>query len=134
MTGRWAESFSRSAWVAEKRTSSPARANRPASMATMTGRSKTWLFGAILTMGWRCDGMALPHQVQERTRLVLLHHKTLRRVFLGIGVAQHGHRDRVATSATIRCRRMVAIEFGMWRSGRNGGASGSVTVGNGKFR
>jgi hypothetical protein len=29
---------------------------------------------------------------------------------------------------------MVAIEFGMWRSGRNGGSSGSVTVGNGKFR
>ena len=24
---------------------------------------------------------------------------------------------------------MVAIEFGMWRSGRIGGASGSVTVG-----
>jgi hypothetical protein len=25
------------------------------------------------------------------------------------------------------------IEFGTWRSVRNGGASGSVTVGNGKF-
>src|ERR1700686_4389678 len=70
MTGRCAESFSRSAWVAEKRTSSPACANRPASMATMTGRSKTWLFGAILTMGWSCDGIALPHRLQERTRLV----------------------------------------------------------------
>ena len=30
--------------------------------------------------------------------------------------------------------RMVAIEFGIWRSGRKGGASGSMTVGNGKFR
>src|SRR5665647_1723619 len=29
---------------------------------------------------------------------------------------------------------MVAIEFGMWRSGRSGGSSGSVTVGYGKFR
>jgi hypothetical protein len=33
----------------------------------------------------------------------------------------------------IRLRRMVAIEFGMWRSVRNGGAAGSVTGGNGKF-
>jgi hypothetical protein len=29
---------------------------------------------------------------------------------------------------------MVAIEFGMCRSGRNGGSPGSVTVGYGKFR
>ena len=28
---------------------------------------------------------------------------------------------------------MVAIEFGMWRSVRSGGAAGSVTGGNGKF-
>ena len=40
----------------------------------------------------------------------------------------------VLTSAAIRCRRIVATEFGMWRSGRNGGASGSITVGNGKLR
>ena len=40
----------------------------------------------------------------------------------------------VLTSATIRRRRMVAIEFGMWRSGRKGGASGSVTVGYGRLR
>jgi hypothetical protein len=30
-------------------------------------------------------------------------------------------------------RRMVAIEFGMWRSLRSGGAAGSATGGNGKF-
>jgi hypothetical protein len=35
--------------------------------------------------------------------------------------------------AMIRVRRMVAIEFGMWRSVRSGGAAGSVTGGNGKF-
>jgi len=28
----------------------------------------------------------------------------------------------------------VAIESGMWRSGRIGGAAGSATVGNGRFR
>jgi hypothetical protein len=33
----------------------------------------------------------------------------------------------------IRRRRMVAIEFGVWRSVRNGGAAGLVTGGNGKF-
>src|SRR6202171_3894170 len=31
-------------------------------------------------------------------------------------------------------RRMVAIEFGMWRSGRKGGTSGSITVGYGRLR
>src|SRR5712691_10265500 len=66
--------------------------------------------------------------------LVLLHHKIPRRVFQSIAAAQHGHRGKVATSATMRYRRMVETEFGMWRSGRKGGASGSVTVGNGKLR
>ena len=65
--------------------------------------------------------------------LVLLHHKFLRRECRGIGAEQHGHRGRVPTRAAIRRRRMVAIEFGMWRSVRSGGAAGSVTVGNGKF-
>jgi hypothetical protein len=68
------------------------------------------------------------------TALILLHHKFLRRVCLTIGAAQHGHRGKLPTSATIRRRRMVAIEFGIWRSGRNGGSSGSVTIGNGKLR
>ena len=40
----------------------------------------------------------------------------------------------VLASATVRRRRRVAIESGMWRSGRIGGASGSVTFGNGRFR
>jgi hypothetical protein len=46
---------------------------------------------------------------------------------------QHGHRDRRWAGATVRRRRMVAIEFGTWRSGRSGGAAGSVTGGNAKF-
>jgi hypothetical protein len=36
--------------------------------------------------------------------------------------------------ASISRWRMVAIEFGTCRSGRNGGSSGSVTVGYGKLR
>jgi hypothetical protein len=72
-------------------------------------------------------------KTRQNKRLVLLHHKFLRTDFLAIEAAQHGHRDMVLTSATINRRRMVATEFGTWRSGRNGGASGSVTVGNGKF-
>jgi hypothetical protein len=63
----------------------------------------------------------------------------LRQIFcdaerLGIEAAQHGHRESVLASATINRRRMVATEFGMWRSGRNGGSSWSVTIGYGRFR
>src|SRR6202142_4626140 len=65
--------------------------------------------------------------------LVLLRHKFLRCCCLTIGAAQHGHRASVLTRAAISSRRIVAIEFGMCRSGRSGGASGSVTVGNRKF-
>src|SRR5713226_300609 len=66
--------------------------------------------------------------------LVLLHHKR-RLMFIGLrGALQHGHRKRLLARATVRRRRMVAIELGMCRSGRIGGASGSVTVGNGKRR
>jgi hypothetical protein len=36
--------------------------------------------------------------------------------------------------ASISRWRMVAIEFGTYRSGRNGGSPGSVTVGYGKLR
>src|SRR6266480_7800910 len=66
-------------------------------------------------------------------RLILLCHKFFCRDRLPIGAAQHGHRDRVVASARINLLRIVAIEFGTWRSVRSGGASGSVTVGNGKF-
>src|SRR5207245_9243583 len=64
--------------------------------------------------------------------LVLLRHKRLSSVLRG--ALQHGHRTRLLARATVRRRRMVAIEFEMCRSGRIGGASGSVTVGNGKRR
>ena len=61
--------------------------------------------------------------------LVLLHQKFFRRGCLVIGAEQHGHRGSVVTSAAIKRRRIVAIEFGMWRSGRSGGTAGSITFG-----
>jgi hypothetical protein len=61
--------------------------------------------------------------------LILLHHKFFRRACLATGAAQHGHLGSLTTMAAISVRRIVAIEFGMCRSGRSGGAAGSVTVG-----
>ena len=60
--------------------------------------------------------------------LVLLQHK-FRRLCLEALLPQQGHRGRVLMSALIRRMRMVAIELAMWRSGRNGGSPGSITVG-----
>ena len=50
------------------------------------------------------------------------------------GARQHGHRPSALTRATLMRLRMVAIELGMWRSGRIGSASGSVTTGKRRFR
>jgi hypothetical protein len=55
--------------------------------------------------------------------LVLLCHK-FRYLFRA---AQHGQRESVVARAATNLRRIVAIEFGTWRSGRNGGSSGLVT-------
>src|SRR6266853_882809 len=65
--------------------------------------------------------------------LVLLRYKLLRARFRAVP-PQHGHRGNRLTIAAMSLRRMVAIEFGMCRSGRKGGSSGSVTVGYGKLR
>ena len=65
--------------------------------------------------------------------LVLLRHKFARWSFM-TGLAQHGHRGIFRSSATVSLRRMVGIELGKCRSGRMGGASGTVTVGNGRLR
>jgi hypothetical protein len=71
------------------------------------------------------------HSVEEilQDLLILLHQKFFRRRCLVIGAEQHGHRGSVLTSAAIKRRRIVAIEFGMWRSGRSGGTAGSITFG-----
>ena len=47
-----------------------------------------------------------------------------------IGATQQEQRDSIATRAALNLRRMVVIEFGTYRSGRNGGAARAVSFGN----
>ena len=65
---------------------------------------------------------------RRKRAFVLLHHKfcLLCREAL---LPQQGHRGRFLMRALIKRMRMVAIEFGMWRSGRKGGSPGSIAVG-----
>ena len=60
---------------------------------------------------------------KSQTPLVLLCHK----FWCPFRAAQHGQRESVVARAATNLRRIVAIEFGTWRSGRNGGSSGLVT-------
>jgi len=62
--------------------------------------------------------------------LVLLRHRIGGAWVVLRGALQHGHRARVVARATIRCRRIVAIELATCRSGRTGGASGWTILGN----
>src|SRR6266851_1549198 len=71
--------------------------------------------------------------IETEKALVLLCHKFIR-TGRAVEARQHGHRGKRLTRASMMRRRTVAIEFGTWRSGRNGGSSGSVTVGYGKLR
>src|SRR5215208_7191374 len=48
---------------------------------------------------------------------------------LRMRVVQHGHRSRLRARATVSLLRTDAIEFGTCRSGRIGGAAGSITCG-----
>ena len=48
---------------------------------------------------------------------------------IAAGAPQQGQRGRIFMSAWIKRTRMVAIELGIWRSGREGGSSGSITFG-----
>jgi hypothetical protein len=61
-------------------------------------------------------------------RLIVLRHNFCR-LYVAALLPQQGHRGRVLMSALINRMRMVAIEFAMWRSGRKGGSSGSITFG-----
>ena len=61
--------------------------------------------------------------IEQIGRLVLLCHK----FWCPFRAAQHGQRESVVARAATNLRRIVAIEFGTWRSGRNGGSSGLVT-------
>jgi hypothetical protein len=78
-------------------------------------------------------GRALAGQAGDQ--LILLRQKFWRVcIVIAFGALQHGQRGRVRAIAIISRMRMVAIEFGMCRSGRKGGASGSVTAGYDKLR
>src|SRR5690348_8939628 len=63
-------------------------------------------------------------------RLILLRHRIGVAWVVMRGALQHGHRARVVARATIRCRRIVAIELATCRSGRTGGISGWTILGN----
>jgi hypothetical protein len=62
--------------------------------------------------------------------LVLLRHKFRRLLCLEIALMQQGHRDSVDARAALNFRRTVEIEFGTWRSGRNGGTPRAISFGN----
>ena len=61
-------------------------------------------------------------------RLALLRHN-LCGLCRGLGAPQVGQRGRLCTTALVKRKRMVAIEFGTWRSGRKGGSSGLIILG-----
>ena len=75
----------------------------------------------------------MPASTLGQRLLVLLRHRFVRER-RAVEAPQHGQRGRRLMIAAISLRRMVAIEFGMCRSGRKGGSSGSVTVGYDKLR
>jgi hypothetical protein len=58
------------------------------------------------------DMMGPPDYSWTHHVLVLLRQK-FERLYFVIGVQQQGHRGKLATTASINRRRMVAIEFGM---------------------
>src|SRR5919107_1217306 len=81
--------------------------------------------------------MPCPHKTAGKyifVSLLLLRHRIGVAWVVLRGALQHGHRARVAARATIRCRRIVAIELATWRSGRTGGASGWTILGNRRRR
>ena len=65
--------------------------------------------------------------------LILLRHNFHRADLPVTDCVQQGQRDRVIVSPTIKRLRMVWMESATCRSGRKGGAAGSITLGNGKF-
>src|SRR3954449_11263565 len=66
--------------------------------------------------------------------VVLLRHRIETAELVLRGALQQGHRARVVARATIRYRRIVAIEFATCRSGRTGGTSGSIILENARRR
>lgn len=73
---------------------------------------------------------------QINGNLVLLRHRFWRDIRTGIGVAQHGHRARVAASANIIRRRIVAITLTILDIKNDHWNNGSIGLGRrslGKF-
>ena len=99
-----------------------ARVNPLLDAATALQQIAGWFEDCNESHPHSCLGMSSPREF-IRTHLVLLCHK-FRYLFRA---AQHGQRDSIVARATTNRRRIVAIEFGTWRSGRNGGCSGLVT-------
>ena len=74
---------------------------------------------------FRADGISLLRACRSGySYCVIIFH----RLYLAVFVPQQGHRSKVLMIALIKRMRMVAIEFGMWRSGRKGGSPGSIIV------
>ena len=69
-----------------------------------------------------------------REPLVVLCHDFRSRDGRAVAWAQQGQRDSILTRPAMRRRRRVGIELTTCRSGRSGGASGSITPGNGRLR
>src|SRR5207302_2256295 len=78
-----------------------------------------------------CTCTAARNNFRSETSLVVLLCHKFRCLFRA---AQHGQRESVVARAATNLRRIVAIEFGTWRSGRNGGSSGLVTFAYGNLR
>src|SRR3954453_8664077 len=93
----------------------------------------TWKWSGFLS-GRNVLKIRRGDQQLMRGVLVLLRHRNGWRPRVLRGAWQHGHRARVVARATIRYRRIVAIEFATCRSGRMGGASGWTILGNAKRR
>jgi hypothetical protein len=85
-------------------------------------------FGATAAKRRRPDPNAPARTENPHHALSILRHNFVR-LYLAALAPQHGHRGRVLMSTLIKRARMVAIEFGKWRSGRKGGSPGSITVG-----
>ncbi len=69
----------------------------------------------------------------ETLRLVLLRHEPISLLTFSLAAVQQGQRGKRLMSATAMRLCMLAMEFGTWRSGRIGGASGLITCGKSRF-
>src|SRR5438093_13620303 len=90
----------------------------------MTNISRMWNFASS------GNGVSIAAALIIEQLVILLRHRIGVAWVVLRGALQHGHRARVVARATIRCRRIVAIELATCRSGRTGGASGLAILGN----